>query len=95
LNGPSAFGGDEPEVVTSAHVGDEGDLFAVGRPGGAADLASHVEFFDGQAFGFDLSVGLGGDLFGIGYSLGRWKSLGWQVFCDDSAHEYDDSKERE
>ena len=80
LNGPSAFGGNEPEVVAPAHVGDEGDLLAVWRPRGAADLAGHVELFDGQALGLDLRVGLGGDLFGIGYGLGSLGAFGLEGF---------------
>ncbi len=79
LHRPSAFGGNEPEVIASAHIRDEGDALAVGRPRGPADLARHVQLLDGQAARFDLRVGLGGDLLGIGDGLGRGQSLGSQV----------------
>jgi len=48
LGGPSAGGGYKPEVVATADIGDEGELLAVGRPGGAADGAGHVEPVDGE-----------------------------------------------
>ena len=62
LHRPTAGRRDEPEIVAAADVGDERDLFAVGRPGRAADQARHVELLDGEGrhVGDGLALKLGG-----------------------------------
>src|SRR5450755_2689591 len=48
LRRPTAGGRDEPEIIAAADVADKGDLFAVGRPGGAPSFAGHVELLDSE-----------------------------------------------
>ena len=47
---------------------------------GPAHLARHVQLLDGQAAGFNLRIGLGGDLLGIGNGLRCRQSLGGDGF---------------
>ena len=70
LHRPSAFGRHEPQIIPSAHVGDEGDALAIGRPRGPAHLPRHVELLDGQTARVDLRVGLRRNLLRIGNGLG-------------------------
>ena len=86
LGGPASGGGDSPEVVASADVGDEGDLGAVGRPDAAADLAGAVERRDGELL--EALDGGGLELGGVGDSLRNGKRLR----CGMGAHADDDSK---
>ena len=61
-------------IVAAADVGDEGDLLAVGRPGGSADVASHVELLDGEVL--HVLDGLALELGGVGEgSLGEGRSV--------------------
>ena len=51
LNWPTTGGIDLPEIVAAGDVGREGDLVAVGRPGGAEDSSREEEVIDGDGAG--------------------------------------------
>ncbi len=71
---PAASGGDQPDIVASADVGDEGDLLTVGRPGGSADVASGVELLDGEVL--HVLDGLALEIGGVGEGVLRkcWRN---------------------
>src|SRR5581483_11463413 len=90
LRRPASGAGDDPQIISSADVGDEHDALAIRRPGRATHRARHVKALDGQALLvlFNLGAGLTLDLLGIGNRLGNRQSLG----KGNRAHKDDDSK---
>jgi len=77
LRGPATVRRHEPQIVSTSDVGDENDALAIRRPGGIADLAGHIQALERKALFalFDISVGLGTYLPGIGDCARGCKSL--------------------